>query len=278
MTIAEPGAGANTLTGQSVGLQRLYSESLSTSMTMTGALAQTAIYPTAPSDTVQSAIDIVDALIYDKTASDSMTMTETWSGVSIIVATVSSSVTLSETITPQGILLNSVADSVTFRFTLPDSDDLYEGWVVNSTTLAPSRYEGFGFNSFAKIGNVYLGAKSDGVFELDGETDDGTDIDAAIMTGKMDFDSMQLKAMYNAVLGIAADGDMYLRVVHEDNPSYTYKVNIRDDAMRNARVDIGRGMALRYWQVEVYNANGADFNLESMKLYPVVLNRRITER
>lgn len=278
MTIIAVDEGQVLLTPKSVGLQRLYSESVSDAVTNTGAVTQNAYLYSTPADTVTNTLALVDALIYDKTASDTVNLAEIWSGVSIVVATVTSSVTMSETISPQGILLNSVADSVVFRFTLPDSDDLYEGWVVNANTFAPSRYENFGFNSFAKIGNVYLGAKSDGVFELDGETDDGTDISAAVMTGKMDFGSMQLKSMYNAVLGIAADGDMYLRVVHEDNPSFTYRINIRDDAMRNARVDIGRGMALRYWQVEVYNANGADFNLESMKLYPVVLNRRITER
>lgn len=278
MTIASPSAGASTLTGQSVGLQRLYSESTADSVTNTGAVTQNAYLYAVPSDSVTNTLALVDSLLYTMTASDTVTATEAWSGVSIIVATVSSSVTLSEVVSPAGALLNSVSDSVVFRFQLPDSDDLYEGWVVNATTFAPSRYENFGFNSFAKVGNKYLGAKSDGVFELTGSTDDGTHIDAAVLTGKMDFGSMQLKSMYNAVLGIASDGDMYMRVVHENSPSYTYRINIRDAAMRNARVDIGRGMALRYWQIEVYNANGADFDLESMKLYPVVLNRRITER
>lgn len=41
---------------------------------------------------------------------------------------------------------------------------------ANLATSAHSRYSQYGFNSFAKFGGKHYGCKSDGIYELGGET------------------------------------------------------------------------------------------------------------
>lgn len=186
--------------------------------------------------------------------------------------------TLGDTYVSAAVINISIAESIQLgdTFLVPGSD--FTVYVMNTNSNALSTYKGWDFNSMAKIGGRYYGASQDGLFLLEGDTDNGTAIDASILTVSTDFGTQQQKQMSYAMLGLSQTGDMYLRVVHEDNPTYTYKLTTSDQTMRNARVVIGKGMSTRYWQFELLNENGADFELESVTFYPVVMTRRITER
>ena len=46
-------------------------------------------------------------------------------------------------------------------------------WVVNTRTNAVTEYANYNFRSFAQMGNRYIAAGPEGLYELDGDTDDG---------------------------------------------------------------------------------------------------------
>lgn len=185
-------------------------------------------------------------------------------------------------------LTDQQAATFVFNISLPENLNLgdifyapgggYSVYVMNTNNTAVSLYRNWDFQSMAKIGDSYFGASPEGLFRLEGDNDNGTDINAAVVTQSIDFRTQQMKSMGFALLGISQSGNIYVSVVHENNPVYTYRLVTSDTAMRNARAIIGKGMALRYWQFEIVNENGADFELESITYYPVVLTRRITER
>ena len=218
-------------------------------------------------------IDVAKAI---QAFSESIILTPSFAVGLSFVAVMNETIRLADSATPAQILNSIINENITFVIAGPGSGDKYIGWVVNAETNAPSMYQGYNFNSFAKHGNRYLGANSDGIYELVGIDDAGTSISASVLTPKMNFDSVQLKSMADAFIGIAQNGDVFLRVVHEDNPSYTYKLVTTNSYMRNARVKPGKGIKLVYWQFELFST-GAEFELESMKFYPLILSRRFKE-
>lgn len=62
-------------------------------------------------------------------------------------------------------------------------DEVFETWVLNGYTLEPSMYSGFNFNSYAYFNGQYYGCKDDGIYLLEGATDDGAAIHSGVRIG-----------------------------------------------------------------------------------------------
>lgn len=155
----------------------------------------------------------------------------------------------------------------------------YQGWVVNTETGAPTEYENFNFNSMCKLGQKYYGAAENGLFMLDGETDDGDPINARILTGEMDFGSPNLKRLERAYMGYTSEGDMVLRIIvtHAGKPNeYWYKVPTRFGSEdTESRIKIGEGIFSNYWQFELVNPDGAHFKIERWLFDIRYMQRRV---
>lgn len=151
---------------------------------------------------------------------------------------------------------------------------VYDGWVMNLNTEAYSRYEGWQFNSFAKVAGQYMAAAADGLYVLDGDDDHGDPINASILLGKTDYRSPYKKRLPNAYFGIAGDGQMVLRIFHDADTPQTFVFSPKA-TLSGSRVKLAHGLESRYWQLQLANRDGADFTLDSIELLPVTLSRRI---
>lgn len=149
-----------------------------------------------------------------------------------------------------------------------------EVWVVNDDSKASTSYEGYGFNSFAKFNNKYYGAKADGVFLLEGDTDAGLLVRSAISLGKQDFGTSSLKTVPNCYIGVSSAGDVYLKVI-ANGTSYLYKTMRSDTYLKTQRIQLGKGLKANYLTFELYNETGADFELASIEFEVAQLSRRI---
>lgn len=152
--------------------------------------------------------------------------------------------------------------------------DETEVWVVNSETNAFSRYDGFNFNSFAKIGEKYYGCRDDGVYLLDGVTDNGQAVRAMIDLGTKSFGTSELKSVPNAYIGVSSTGVMILKVIVEGD-EYLYKARDYSESMQTQRIDLGRGLRANYFNFQIFNSEGADFSLDSIEFLAIPLSRRI---
>lgn len=170
--------------------------------------------------------------------------------------------------------------------TLVLDGDTYTAVVLNATTLAPSEYSNFPFNSFGKLGTTYLGATDTAIYALTGTDDDGVGIDAVVRTGLESFGSGQYKRVPRAYLGYTSDGALVLKTISTggtaDGTSRGQKVERwyeltprTADAPATARIKLGRGVKATYWQFELTNKDGADFSIDELKLLPVLLSRRV---
>lgn len=155
--------------------------------------------------------------------------------------------------------------------------DLYENgvvWVVNTSNTASSQYEQYGFNSFFTRDGKAYGVANDGIYLLEGNTDNGTMIEALAEMGRSNFGSPQMKRVTNVYLGVDSDKTMYLKV-NADNQEYIYEMRNNSEDINNKRVDIGRGLKGNYWNMTLLNRDGADFKLASVVFEPIPLSRKI---
>jgi len=156
----------------------------------------------------------------------------------------------------------------------PADDDAREVWVVNAETTASTRYENYAFNSFAMIGAVYYGAKSDGIYRLDGDTDEGDPIKSMVSFGVKDFSSNSLKHVKNCYLGMSSSGKVFLKVLYEGN-AYVYEARDSSPHLQTQRIDLGRGIRTNYIEFELYNKDGDDFELDTVEFVMMELKRKI---
>lgn len=172
-------------------------------------------------------------------------------------------------------LLNAVMVSyATGSSVAPFDEETAQVWVLNAESGGSTRYENYPFNSFAQIGGAYYGAREDGIYRLDGETDNGLPVQAMVSLGKQDFGTTALKRLESCYLGASSTGKIFLKVIVE-GAEYTYAARSSDDALKVQRVDVGRGLRANWLEFEIYNADGDDFELASVEFAAVPLSRRI---
>ncbi len=148
-------------------------------------------------------------------------------------------------------------------------------WAVNlSESFATSTFENYGFNSFGVIGGRAFGAKVDGLFLLEGDTDDGLPIRASVSYGKQDFGTKTDKRMISAYVGASSTGKLYLKIISESG-EYIYIARSSSGRIQQQRFDIGRGLAGTYFTFELFNKNGGDFEIDSVTFVAADFKRRI---
>lgn len=155
---------------------------------------------------------------------------------------------------------------------------------LNYTTLtmhtewqALTQYTNYPFNSFARFNDVSLGASSTGLYRLTGDTDNGTAIAAVAKVGISDMGTSHLKKTEFVYVGCRATGDLLLRLNTNDSHVRDYRVKHNGETgLHVKRVKLGKGVVARYWQFEVQNIDGADFDLNTLEIKPTVLSRRIS--
>ena len=172
------------------------------------------------------------------------------------------------------ILLQAINDGLAFSISFGSGGETYSGLVMNTESFGVAAYSNYPFNSFAKIGDSYYGANGNGLYLLEGESDDGENISASCMLGKSDFGTPLKTGMVEAYLGIVTDGEIILKVVTDDNIERWYRSNAGKTSLDNARFKMARGVKSNYWQVGLENVDGSDFELSEIEMIRIVMSRR----
>jgi hypothetical protein len=173
--------------------------------------------------------------------------------------------------TVQDALMASVASSAAM---LGVPAGAMQTLVVNLEGFGNTSYSAFDFNSFARLGNRYLGAGEAGVVELDGNSDNGVPIAAHIHLGEKDFGNVQRKTVAECYVGMAGEDSLILRVTAEGR-AFSYRTRGYSDSLRQQRVDIGKGLKANYFELELFNHEGSDFEVDTLQLQVADLQRKI---
>lgn len=149
-----------------------------------------------------------------------------------------------------------------------------ETWAFNTGSGGSSSYSNFDFNSYAKIGDKFYGASPGGIAELDGDSDDGAPIRAVIGLGQRDFGSAMRKTVSHAYIGMSATGNLFVKLIAE-GAEYIYKTRDFSEEMQQQRVTFGKGLRTNYVWLDIYNEDGADFEIDTVEFHVADLSRRI---
>lgn len=225
-------------------------------------------------------------------ASDALTVTDTMAAVAGKGGQIDETITIAETITPMFMLrviaeeTLEIADGnvvqMLFNGELTEAIEvagMYLGpsgsvttWAMNTRSAGVTEYQNYAFNSFARLGNKYLGATQDGLYELLGDNDDGASIIATIRSGFAQWAGTHLGSFKAAYLAVRGDGNFVLKVLTADGKTYVYQVTAQ--SMKTVKVNMGKGLRARYFAFELVST-GQDFDLDTLEFIPLVAGRRV---
>ena len=151
------------------------------------------------------------------------------------------------------------------------------GICLSLEKIAPSQYGNYNFNSFCKFGDRYLGANEDGIFVLgEDDLDNLVQIEAFFRLLTTDFGLPSQKRIRSVHVGFETDGTLKITVgTDEENEVETELVAVnRTNKQHSQKVPIGRDLKGRYWELEIRNVDGADFSVDSIIAYPIILGNK----
>ena len=172
----------------------------------------------------------------------------------------------------QAIFAGTLGDGVQITGAHLTPSGTFTTWAVNTRTGSVTEYRNWVFNSFAPMGHKYIAANSNGLYELDGDTDANTSIVSDMVSGLMQIGGSRFSSFKAAYLGIRGTGQFYFKLVSGDGTTYTYLVQANN--MKTTRINLGKGLRARYFSYELTNV-GQDFDLDSIEFVPIVAQRRV---
>ena len=147
---------------------------------------------------------------------------------------------------------------------------VYQVLAFNPKIAAVSEYDGFDFNSFALFNGKLLGAGVAGIHILEGEKDNGENIDVEIRLGQI---PVTAKPREVFLMG-RAGGPMIVTMSEDEDDEVTRPVEYLVRTLGQDRAKVPRGMKPTYFQVGVKNLEGADFDLDSIQIFAEAISSR----
>ena len=262
------------LSGSLVGLTQR-TAGITDYLSLSGAID--AIYKAGISDTLNLSVSYGALRFLSAGISDTLLLSGSIAGKATLRGSVSNTLNLSGSPSAIGRYKAGVTDTLLLLdngISTGGPDGGLDVWVANIATQAHSRYAGFGFNSFCRYDGKYYGCKSDGIYELTGDTDGASPIPCTVTFAETDFGASNLKRFESVYLGVKASGQLVLKVVQDSANVYHYNVIPSGNDGRAARAVLGRGLTGRYWQLELAS-DTERFELDSIDYSFATLSRRI---
>lgn len=137
-----------------------------------------------------------------------------------------------------------------------------------------TRYTGFAFERIVRFQGDYYGVASDGLYQLGGTTDDGTEIVATVKTCVDDFKAPEKKTVASAYLAgrLGPDATVTLHAGEDGAEAYDFTTP-RGQLAQNHRQKFGRGVKHRYFAIGIATAGA--LSLDSLELEISKLSRRM---
>lgn len=203
---------------------------------------------------------------------ESLSLAETLGHSLLFRVTFAETITLSDDDIIRQIITGLLTDDFEIIAGYVAPNGTFTTWNINTRSGATTEYQNFNFNSFTKISHKYLGASSTGLYELNGDDDDGTTIISTITSGLMQVAGSKFTSFKAAYLGLRGKGEYLLKLVSGEGQEYIYKVHA--ETMKSARVNFGKGLRSRYFSYQLQNVD-QDFDLDAIEFLPIGANRRV---
>ena len=131
-------------------------------------------------------------------------------------------------------------------------------------------------NSLVKFNRQYLLSSGTGLYQYDGDTDNGNPVEAYFITATMDFGESNDKRLRYVYLSLEATGDLVMSIKTEKVSEIDFPVLVDVAAgQQDIRIPVSRSLHGRFWTIKVSNtSSGADFSIDEIKVLPIIRNWR----
>lgn len=126
--------------------------------------------------------------------------------------------------------------------------------VLNTETMAITGYNNYEFIDMSTIDGVGYAVKEDGIYILEGDTDNGTVISSEFLTGQTDLDQDRLKSVSSVHADITGDCDVLVAI-----DGAVYQVPF------NGRARIGKGIRGNRLAFGLKNKNSSRLSVNSLE-------------
>lgn len=172
-------------------------------------------------------------------------------------------------------LFSEAAAQVVFKL----GDDVYQGWVFNIESAGFTEYAQYPFTSITMFKGKPYGTAEDGIYLLEGDDDAGDPIAAKLKTKMSTLRADAIKDAKAVYVGYTSTGKLVLKVTVDRNGElheYWYQEKKgASGSMRAGRFTPGRGLRSTFWQFELANQNGDDFEVHDVTIMYELLSRRL---
>ena len=152
----------------------------------------------------------------------------------------------------------------------------YEAYSITfvEDDVAATHYTNYPFDRFVRFNNTYYGVAADGLYELNGDTFNGTPIVAMVETANTDFKTPMLKRAVSLYMAgeVRADFRVTVNSAEVTDDRYNYRT-VNKTGARNYRVLFGKAIRARYLSYAFTNTNGGDFFIDDITPEYAVLQR-----
>jgi hypothetical protein len=145
-------------------------------------------------------------------------------------------------------------------------------YAMHTKVGAVTDFENFQFNSYAHRGHTYLAATPEGIFDLQGDADDGVAIDAELRKLDVDLASFHHKRVTDAYLHLHASGPFRVLAFANGVPAESLVVN--GSGLHAHKVNLARGLTGSQLGFGYANEEGSDFLLDQIDYLVEVTSRR----
>ena len=229
--------------------------------------------------TLTETIEITDTIINSLLAAhilvEGMLIADTTITSLVIITTNTEIVNLNDSCSFGQYLQEILNEGFTFVTAFDFDGDTYKGWVMNSENFSTTTYDNYDFNSMCEFNGNYYGAQTDGIYLLEGTKDVSTYITSTLRTGKMDFETSNLKTVTQAYLGFSGDGSLVLKVISDDDLESWFELASSEDGLHTDKIGLAKGQVGRYWQFELVTQENTQLELDTLELFPIILKRKV---
>lgn len=155
----------------------------------------------------------------------------------------------------------------------PQQDDDAVTQVCHEKGGFVTHYSSYNFDAFAQIGGRYYGVAADGVYLLEGDSDDGREITARIDFGTQKLSGAELKSIPAVYAGMASTQAATL-VVGTRQGEYRYVQRGHAPRLQTQRFDLGRGLRDTHYDFAL-EVPAAGLELDNMEFGATKSTRRI---
>lgn len=145
-------------------------------------------------------------------------------------------------------------------------------YATNLRTGETTRYPGYSFLHVGMADGRFVGIKTDGIYLLEGDDDDGTKFSCAVETHPADFDDMTRKRVPYLYAGIDAKCSATLLLGDDADALPAY--GPYSSAQGRRRVQLPRGPVGRYAAIKI-EGDAPDFKLDDLELLVEETTRKV---